>query len=206
MYDDLINELRQAYGRKVAERDQKEIAPWKEAERHSFLAMLKSENKKKLLEIGAGTGVHGKFFHEHGLDIVCTDLSPEMVKRCHEKGLTAYEMDFLKLDFAPGSFDAIFAMNCLLHVPKVTLPRVLAGLNGLLNTGGLFYWGQYGGIDHAGAWEEDRYEPKRFFAFYTDDQIRTIARQYFEIVIFRRVASEEGDIHFQGMVLRKSID
>ena len=34
-------------------------------------------------------------------------------------------MDFLHLDFAPESFDAVDAMNRLLHVPDSDLPAVL---------------------------------------------------------------------------------
>jgi SAM-dependent methyltransferase len=74
------------------------------------------------LEIGAGTGNDGLYFQNNGLDVTCTDLSPDMVNLCREKGLKAYVMDFLSLDFPPGSFDAIYALNCLLHVPTRELP------------------------------------------------------------------------------------
>jgi SAM-dependent methyltransferase len=116
----------------VEERDGSEVAAWKLGERQQFLALLQRETHQKLLEIGAGTGVHGEFFQNCGLDVICTVLSPAMAKQCREKGLEAYAMDSLNLDLPDGSFDAVCAMNCLLHVPKVGLPRVLSRIRDLL--------------------------------------------------------------------------
>lgn len=204
MYKQVTEAIRQAYDKKVDERDQKELSAWKRTEQGYFLERMRREEKSKLLEIGAGTGVHGKFFQDKGLKVVCTDLSPEMVKRCREKGLEAYVMDFLSLDFPPGSFEAVFAMNCLLHVPRSDLPDVLAIIQELLGDNGLFYWGQYGGPEHAGVSEEDHYEPKRFYSLLTDDQIKTISRQYFEVISFKAIDIEDDEMHFQALVLRQN--
>ena len=126
MYEDVIGDLRQAYDRSAARRDAAGLPAWKIAEREEFLTLLRAEGKRSLLEIGAGPGHFGAYFRDNGLNVTCTDLSPEMVRLCREKGLTAHVMDFLHLDFPPSSFDAIFALNCLLHVPSADLPRVLA--------------------------------------------------------------------------------
>ena len=204
MVDDILLNLRKAYDRMVDERDGKQVMDWKKGECESFLSLLRSENKNRFLEIGAGTGVHGKFFQDEGMAVVCTDLSPEMVKRCSEKGLEAYEMDFLNIDFPANSFEAVFAMNCLLHVPRGTLPKILSNLQGLLEKNGLFYWGQYGGVEQEGTYEDDHYRPKRFFSFISDDQLKAVVQEYFEIVEFKKIKlGEEDDFHFQALVLRK---
>jgi SAM-dependent methyltransferase len=205
-YEEVMDALRRAYDCKVAERSGKEIAPWKMIETCNFLSLLQAEKKTDLLEIGAGTGTYGKFFQEHAMRVTCTDLSSEMVRHCREKGLTAHEMDFMNLDFPPNTFDAVFAMNCLLHVPKEILPLVLDSLHRLMRQNGLFYWGQYGGMDREGPWEEDHYEPKRFFALYLDDDLREIAGRTFEVVSFRRIElADESGMHFQALTLRKSL-
>ena len=205
IYNQTADELRQAYNHKVEERDKKEIAAWKVEEREQFLALFQRENKKKLLEIGAGTGIHGKFFQDSGLEVICTDLSPEMVKRCRQKGLEAYTMDFLSLEFPDNSFDAVYAINCLLHVPRKDLPKVLRDIRDSLQPGGLFYWGQYGGIEKEGMWSEDHYEPKRFFCLLLDEEIKKIAARQFQLVSFKRIdLDEESDVHFQSMVLRRA--
>ena len=95
-YNQTTANLRQSYDRTAEERDQYKIAPWKIEERARFLALLQKEGKRNLLEIGAGTGQHGKFFQDNGLTVVCTDLSPEMVRLCRAKGLAAYTMDLRK--------------------------------------------------------------------------------------------------------------
>lgn len=204
MYDQVIRDLRKGYNQMAEERSQKPVAVWKVEERAHFLSLLQQEGKRRLLEVGAGHGRDSKFFQDNGLDVVCTDLSPKMVTLCREQGLTAYEMDFLSLDFpAPASsFDAVYALNCLLHVPKKDLPHVLEAIHDLLNTNGLFYLGLYGGHDREGTWPEDHYEPKRFFSYHTDEGIQQAVAPFFELLYFKPI-SLTGDGHFQSMILRR---
>jgi SAM-dependent methyltransferase len=205
MYTQVINDLRQSYDHMAEERDKHEIESWKIEERCQFLSLLQKEGKKNLLEIGAGTGLHGKFFRDSGLKVVCTDLSSEMVKLCQKKGLTAYVMDFLNLEFPDASFDAIYAMNCLLHVPQKELAKVLSRLQNVLKPGGLFYLGQYGGRESERVWPEDHYEPKRFFSFLSDDRIKEITTKFFELLCFKQIPLErETDFHFQSLTLRRN--
>jgi SAM-dependent methyltransferase len=205
MYDQVITNLLEFYNSDVERRDNREYPAWKREERQHFLSLLQQEGKTSLLEIGAGTGRDSQFFQQHGLKVISTDLSPEMVKRCQQNGLTAYVMDFLHLDFPPGSFDAIYSFNCLLHVPAQNLPAVLQKIQGLLKPAGLFYLGVYGGIEREGARPDDPNEPKRFFSFHTDEYMQEVIRQFFELLYFKRVHLEgEKDLHFQSMILRRS--
>jgi SAM-dependent methyltransferase len=205
MYDQIIHNLRQTYDNHAAERNTYVLQDWKIAERGHFLAQLQTEKKHKLLEIGAGPGRDSQFFQDNGLDIVCTDLSPEMVAICQSKGLTAYVMDFLNLDFPDESFDAVYALNCLLHVPKADLKTVLVTIRRLLKPSGLFYMGVYGGHEFEGVWPQDDYTPKRFFSFYTDDQIKLIVSELFDLLDFKTIPVEGDDVsHFQSMILKRS--
>jgi len=204
MYEHILSDLRRAYDRKADERDQKRVSEWKHNERLRFLSLLRDEGRHMLLDVGAGTGVHGRFFQDHGMEVICTDLSYENTRRCREKGLAVCVMDFLSVGFDDNTFDAIFAMNCLLHVPKKDLPRVLESLREKLVVGGLFYWGQYGGIEREGSWTDDHYEPKRYFSLLPDDQMRAFSSRYFEVVSFHVIETEpENDIHFHSMILRR---
>jgi SAM-dependent methyltransferase len=204
MYEKIISDLRQSYDRMVEERERKDVTPWKDRERNHFLSLVLDEGTSRLLEIGAGTGLHGKFFQDHGMQVVCMDLSLGMVKRCAEKGLETYLMDFLHLAFPQESFEAVFSMNCLLHVPKDYLPQALKEIHRVLRRKGLFYWGQYGGVDRDGVYEGDHYEPKRYFSFLTDELLMIMAQENFEVVVFKTIElEEEEDFHFQSLVLRK---
>ena len=89
------------------------------------------------------------FFASHGLDVVATDMSSAMVARCRDKGLDARVMDFSQLDFPPESFDAVHAMNRLLHVPNAELPAVLNSIARVLRPGGLFFLGVYSAAEES---------------------------------------------------------
>lgn len=208
MYDQILPNLRESYKKRVAERERGEIDPWKLVERQQFLETIQAQGHRSekvyLLEIGAGTGKDSLFFQENGLDVVCTDLSPEMVALCCSKGLKAYVMDFLHLDFPQASFDAVYALNCLLHVPKSNLPIVLEAIRTLLRPDGLFFMGVYGGHEFEGILPSDEYVPKRFFAFYTDEGIQQVVSSVFKIVSFKRIAVPwDAERHFQSMILAR---
>ena len=104
-----------------------------------------------------------------------------------------------------GSFDAAFAMNCLLHVPRPTLPAALGAVRTALRPGGLFYLGQWGGIDRAGIFAEDVYEPKRFFSYLTDDALLDVARRArFDVVDFHALdVGVEPGTHYQALTLAR---
>jgi SAM-dependent methyltransferase len=204
-YDEVLEPLRAAYDRGAAAREAASgmKSEWKRAERDAYLGRLKAAGARTLLEIGAGTGQDSAYFRDNGLEVIATDLSPEMVAMCREKGLDARVMDFLHLDFAPASFDAIYALNCLLHVPNADLPAVLAAIRELLRRGGLFYMGVYGGEEREGPLERDKHVPSRFFSLRTNDQIQRFVRPYFELVDFHLVELEPPGWNFQSLTLRR---
>jgi SAM-dependent methyltransferase len=200
-YSDVIGDLRAAYDGRAGWRDRQPKQPWKVAERAQFLNRLQDDGCRRLLEIGAGPGQDSVFFAEHGLEVVATDLSPAMVAHCRAKGLDARVMDFMHLDFPAGSFDAVYALNCLLHVPNADLPGVLTVIHGLLCPGGWLYLGVYRGNGDEGPIGQDRHEPARFFSFRTDEQIKRFARQHFTVFDFHVIAA--GQMDFQSLTLRR---
>ncbi|MDX3107647.1 class I SAM-dependent methyltransferase [Nonomuraea angiospora] len=203
-YDDLLGPLRTAYDDSAERRDAGGKAPWKLAEREAFLSRLQDGRCRRLLEVGAGTGHDSAYFQENGLEVVAVDLSPAMVALCREKGVEAHAMDFLSLDFAPGSFDAVYALNCLLHVPNSDLPAVMDTIHTLMRPGGLFFLGVYGGggVKGEGPFEGDDHRPPRFFSFRSDEQLQEYARRNFEVVDFHIVGADE--LRFQSLTLRRS--
>ncbi|HTE39418.1 MAG TPA: class I SAM-dependent methyltransferase [Steroidobacteraceae bacterium] len=199
-YDDITLQLREAYDGSAAARDEEIKPSWKISERSAFLGRLKAEDQRRLLEVGAGTGQDCLFFKDAGLDVVATDLSPKMVEHCRAKGLEAHAMDFLHLIFAPQSFDAVYSLNCLLHVPNADLPAVLAAIRMMLKPGGLFFLGMYRGEAFEGIRPNDWHDPPRFFSFRSDEQMMDFVRPLFEVVDFHVVSV--GDMFFQSITLR----
>jgi len=199
------NNLIEAYNKHAQERDTYTMDAWKVEERANFLSLLKSKNKQSLLEIGAGTGRDSKFFQDMGMNVTSIDLSPEMIKFCQQKGLSAQVMDMTNLDFPPDSFDAVYAINSLLHIPKADFRTVLENVRKVLKPSGLFYLGVYGSAEEfEGIWEQDAYDPKRFFSFHTDDGIQKTTSEVFKLLYFKHIPVEGSRTHFQSLILEKS--
>jgi SAM-dependent methyltransferase len=205
MLSDTKAQLARSYDNDAFRRSQSQPAAWKQLERSALLDRLRGERKISLLEIGAGPGKDSLFFQESGLSVACVDLSEENIRLCRENGLDAQVMDFYSLSFPDASFDAVYAFNCLLHVPKSELGQVLAEIRRVLRPGGLLYMGVYGGRNSEGIYENDWCEPKRFFASYTDEAIQAAvaAGGSFELLEFHTVPLGEGQPHFQSLILRR---
>jgi SAM-dependent methyltransferase len=204
-YDEVLGPLREAYDGGAAWRDGRTKEPWKLAERQSFRERLAPG--ARLLEIGAGTGQDSSYFQHEGFAVVAADLSAAMVERCRAKGIEAHVMDFLRLDFPAGSFDAVYAMNCLLHVPNHDLPAVLAVVRAILRPGGLFFLGVYGANDASesteGPVDDDKHVPPRFFSWRTDERLLAFAADArFDVVDFHPVDTGRGN-RFQSLTLRR---
>lgn len=70
---------------------------WKVKVRENYYDLIKKENKQALLELGAGPGYDSQYFMNNGLEVTAVDLSSEMVSKCREKGIEAYELDYYNL-------------------------------------------------------------------------------------------------------------
>ncbi|MDP9282046.1 MAG: class I SAM-dependent methyltransferase [Chloroflexota bacterium] len=204
-YSEVLAPLRTAYDGEADGRESRSGAktPWKLVERTAFLERIRSEGRRDLLELGAGTGHDSLFFKEHGLDVVAIDLSRRMVEHCLAKGLDARVADFLRLGLPPASFDATYALNSLLHVPNADIGLVLASIRTVMRPTALFFLGVYGGQSHEGALENDRHVPPRYFSLRGDDELQHLVTPYFDVVDFHTVALHEDDFHFQALTLRR---
>jgi len=188
-YDRIKRQLVHFYDADVGHRNSAVKAGWKVTERAWFLDELRKAAAHSLLEVGCGTGQDCLFFMENGLKVTGIDLSPRHVEVCRGKGVDARVMDLSSLDFPAGSFDALYSLNTLLHVPKKDLPAVLGGLKPVLKPGGLFYLGVYGGGDVEVIGDDG----ERFFAFYPFQAYSDILRGYFTIVSSKSISLDPAD-------------
>jgi SAM-dependent methyltransferase len=205
MDNKLRDQLRLAYAKQVDAREAREPEGWRIEERGIFLDELVKNGAMTLLEIGAGIGRDAEFFANQGLEVLATDLTEENVARCREKGLRAEEMDVCDLKLQPASFDAVYSLNCLLHVPRDEFQIALQNIHDVLRSGGLFYLSLFGGPDDEGIYQEDFAEPKRFFSRWSDESLRQEVRKLFEILRFQVITLEStSEIHLQSLILRKA--
>jgi SAM-dependent methyltransferase len=204
----LKQNIKKYYDKEAEIREGKPIKPdWKVNVRKKFLSIVKQENKNTLLELGAGAGYDSLFFKENRINVIAIDLSKEMVKKCIEKNIEAYELDFYNLSSLNKKFDCIYAINTLLHVPKNDLSKVLAEINFVLNPNGLFYMGLYGGNDIENELSySDIPDIPRFFAFHSEKYLKTLLEQHFKILSFEHIKIEDrGQIEvFYSIIMRKA--
>lgn len=196
--------LIEAYEKYALERDEGEAQEFKEKEKETFLDYLGTEPGKSLLEIGCGPGHDARSFQDRGFDVFAIDNAPTMVKLCREKGVSADLLDSYNLDRLDREFDAVFSMNCLLHIPRSDLPRILDLIRARMNDGGLFYLGIWGGDGFEGIWEGDRYDPKRFFSFHRPRELLEHVQRAFTLVYYRRI-EPWGSAVFHSIIARKDL-
>lgn len=195
--------LVQAYDRMAQLRDLDRYEEWKRRERRDFASRLIREGKSRLLEIGCGTGRDSQWFKENGFSVTGIDLSPGMVRLCRKKGVDARVMDFREPELPPEGFEAIFALNALVHVPRREMGDALGIIRGLLAPDGLFYLGQYGGTDFEGVLPRDNYRPKRFFSFPAEEGLKSELAVCFEEVSWKSIPLEGRDYAFYSSVWRR---
>jgi SAM-dependent methyltransferase len=206
--DDIFKSLVISYDCNAEKRDQQEIPSWKKEIRNEVQEFISSEARTSLVDIGAGTGIHARFFQNEGIEVTCLDLSPAHIKKCQEKGLHGLVLNIAE-ESLDRKFDAAFAMNSLLHIPTKLLPGTLSNIAGMLKPGGIFYWGQYGGEHREGIYQDDHHEPKRFFNLLDDALMEDLAVKYFHILKFDQIQDESRQtdpLHFQSMMLRVRSD
>ena len=125
-----------------------------------------------------------------------------MVKLTAKKGITAQVLDCYDLDQIDNTFDAVYTMNCLLHIPKQDIGHIFSLISARLNEGGLMYLGLWGESDFEGILERDTYEPKRFFSFWKPDTLLEVVQQSFRLEYYRRLEPGEDRV-FNSLIVRK---
>lgn len=151
--------------------------------RPEFQKFVELISNKDILDLGCGSGDHSLYFKELGLNVTCIDLSKEMIKLCKEKGLNAQIMDIENLRFNNNSFDGIWAVTSLLHIPKKNMKNVINNLYKILKKDGVLYVSVKEGEGEKFIIENNT---KRFFSFWTKDELLKEFKDYFELIKFGR--------------------
>jgi len=170
----------------------------KRPEFHKFMGLLSG---KKILDLGCGSGDHSDFFSKQGLDVISIDISEEMVKLGKEKGLNVFVMDIEDLKFENNTFDGIWAVTSLLHLPKTKISRVIDKLYSILKSKGILYICVKEGEGERLIEDKDS-DSQRFFSFWKKDEFLNLFDKRFFLI-----GSEEvrlGHTNFLQFFFRKN--
>lgn len=170
-YKKLNLEMYEKYARKFATKVSNYLTEHLINEAKFFINNLPG---KHILDLGSGPGIHAQFFKERGLNPLCFDISPEMVKICKEKGLDAEVGDLEDMRFEDNSFDGVWSCASILHVPKAKIPDVFIEIKRILKPGGLFFIGVKEGEGEKLFVSESYPESKRLFSYFREDEMRQL--------------------------------
>ncbi len=84
-------------------------------------------------------------------------------------------------------------------------PVALENVHRVLQPGGLFNLGMYGGVDFEGVRECDHYIPKRFFLFHISERLSKTLPVSLRLFITMKIFSGDEEMNFQSTILRKPL-
>ncbi|MBU0957203.1 MAG: class I SAM-dependent methyltransferase [Nanoarchaeota archaeon] len=184
----------ESYDKNAREFSEKFAGLFGDIEKHAikFMDIL---NGKKILDLGCGNGRDSEYFLSNGFDVASIDLSEGMIKLCKGKGLRAEVMDIEDLKFEEKSFDGVWAVTSLLHIPKERIKTVVNSLNRILKDRGILCITM-----QKGDGEEYR-KDGRYFVYWKTEELIEKFKDKFEFISSSK--DRVGDTDFLGLFFRK---
>lgn len=194
--DEFTKETYERFAKKYEKLKESHLATFLLEEANIFMNNLPD---KRILDLGSGPGRDSLYFKQNGFYPICIDLSESMIELCKNKGLEAYKGDMENLKFS-NKFDGVWACASLLHLPKDRFKPMLGKINSFLKEDGIFAIGM--GEGQGEGFKESLNYPgcKRYFSFYTKEELEKELQPYFEIFHFSRSTPEKNKnfINFIG--------
>lgn len=108
---------------------------------HAFLEML-GDRKKRILDVGCGTGKAGLFFAQLGYQVRCLDLSIGMLRETMSQKSDGHDLNgtlanMKNLPFSSSSFDGLWTMAAVVHLPRQDRKTALGEFYRVLKPGGI---------------------------------------------------------------------
>lgn len=205
MSADRDRDLAAYYDQEAPSRAERELAVGRLTRRDEFVRLLADERRTKLLEVGVGPGRDAVAFHASGVAVTGVDLSSEHVRIARAAGVEAVQSSVLELPFPDHSFDAVWTMSTLLHVPNAEFDVAMSEIGRVARPGSPIAIGLWGGPDSEGPSDLDTIEPRRFFSIRSDERLQSMIRAYGAIERFETWTDPGTDaLHYQWLVLRCS--
>lgn len=155
-----------------------EHAPMRVSLRQRFTEQLQHEQRRHLVDVGAGPGLDTIEFHTDGFDIVGVDIAPANAEAIHEHGLAGVAGSLYALPFPAATFDALWTMSTFVHIPHDRFDEAITELLRVVTPGAPLAIGTWGGRDFEGIPEFGELRPYRFFSLASHDRWRTMLEHH----------------------------
>ncbi|MDB5176602.1 MAG: SAM-dependent methyltransferase [Candidatus Saccharibacteria bacterium] len=132
---------------------------------------------KRVLDVGSGSGRDARLLRDYGFEVVCQDGSSEMVAMTNALGFESHLSEFADMDFAPNSFDAIWAYTSLIHIPPDDARQAIEKLRTYLRPNGVFAIGVIEGNDEGMVDHRTMPDSPRYFKKYHSDELHQLINQ-----------------------------
>ncbi|MDP2666254.1 MAG: class I SAM-dependent methyltransferase [Candidatus Diapherotrites archaeon] len=166
----------------------------------AFISHLRG---RTIIDLGSGPGTHAEYFYHKGLDVMCVDYSPEMLKRCAAKGVRTQLADIEEFRMPPNTVDGVWAYTSLLHIQKENIPQVIRNISDMLKGGGLL------GVAFFGGYGEKFIEVplmpgvKRWYSFFTDAEARSLFNQRFDVLEGKTAVVPDGKVYLNYLFRKR---
>jgi SAM-dependent methyltransferase len=171
--------------------------------RRRFAAILRSEDRRRLIEVGAGPGIEAADWVADGHDVVAVDLGVENCRVAATHGVSAVAASLSELPVRDARFDALWTMSTFVHVPHDRKHDALDELVRVVEPGAPLGVGTWGGRDFEGHPEFGDLRPYRFFSLMEHDDWRATLAAHGELESFETFAPrDDSGWEYQFAVLR----
>lgn len=193
----LESDLSSFYDQQAPARAQWSLSEERIEARTAFAAGLRTGRRSAVVDIGAGAGQDAEAFLQAGLSVTTVDLSTRHLDLCLQKGAQAAAGSVLSLPFRNEAFHAAWSMSTLLHVPDHLFARALSEIRRCLVPEGVLGLGLWGGKDEEQVFEDDHFEPHRFFAYRSDQRLKKMLAEHGPVSNWTTWDSPADDTHYQ---------
>lgn len=150
-----------------------------------FLSHL--DRGAKVIDLGSGPGAHAEYFLFKKMEVLCFDLSVEMVNKCRAKGLEAMVGDIERLDELgwEHEFDGVWAYASLLHLPKEKFPKALYDISRIVKKDGVVGISvkeDRPGVSDGFVEKVETKGTQRFFVHYRIDEMMEYLKEQYTVV------------------------
>lgn len=199
-------DLAQYYEQEAATRAERDIDPQRVAARHRFIRLV--GRSASVLEVGIGPGRDAAAFVGAGLDVCGVDLAHAHTRFAARTGAAPAVASVRALPFATATFDAVWSMSTLMHVPNAAIAAALTEVRRVLRPGAPAAIGVWGGTNVEAHHDADAFDPPRLFSRRSDQRWRDLLSILGDVEEFAHWGDSQGggEHWYQWAVVRRSSD
>jgi SAM-dependent methyltransferase len=153
---------------------------------------------RTVLDLGCGIGGYAYRLQERGLDVTAVDRNAKYVERTLSLGIRAKEVTADKLPFEDDSFDTVYLVEVLEHIPDEVILSVLSEVHRVARQNVLFTvpdCTQSEALSQVGLTYE-HFLTEDHVQFFTVESMTALLRKFFPQVIV-----EQGDLLYPHRLL-----